>query len=115
MLARSVYSDEPQTATGTHAVPWPEALLPRHVKITGAAPAFGFERCEDVNCQVQADGTASSCGRLACPACGCGGTNLAILDLVAASSGSTVGCSCGHSWLQEEQRFRVPSVVAVFD
>jgi hypothetical protein len=77
---------------------------PRHLKITGAAPAYGFERCEDVSCTVEADGTASSCGRLACPSCGCGGTNLTTVALLDAGSATSIGCSCGYSWVRTELR-----------
>jgi hypothetical protein len=78
---------------------------PRHLKVTGVAPAFGFERCEDVGCSVATDGIASSCGRPACPSCGCGGTNLAALGLVDAASGVHMRCSCGHSWMRNAPLF----------
>jgi|GEM_PF-6190041 hypothetical protein len=74
----------------------PPAL--RHLKVTGHGPAFGFEPCEDVGCRVGADGVATSCGRLACPACGCSGTNLSALELVTASD-RWLRCTCGHAWL----------------
>jgi hypothetical protein len=77
---------------------------PRHLKVTGAAPAFGFERCEDVACSVASDGTASSCGRLACPSCGCGGTNLTTVPLLDAGSATSIGCSCGYAWVRTELR-----------
>jgi len=80
-----------------------DAAQPRHLKITGAAPAFGFERCEDVNCRVEIDGTATSCGRIACPVCGCGGTNLSTIALFENAAGMRVRCSCGYSWMREEQ------------
>lgn len=70
---------------------------PRHLKVTGHKPAFGFEPCEDVGCLVPGDGVASSCGRLACPSCGCGGTNLASVELRGA--GRRLTCTCGHTWL----------------
>jgi hypothetical protein len=72
---------------------------PRHLKVTGHRPAFGYEPCEDLGCSVLDDGVTSSCGRIACPSCGCGGTNLAAMQLVGAPSGRRVRCSCGHSWL----------------
>src|SRR5579864_3605339 len=53
------------------------STVPRHLKVTGHTPALGYEPCEDVGCAVPGDGVASSCGRIACPACGCSGTNLA--------------------------------------
>ena len=81
----------------------PELTLPRHLKVTGVAPAFGYERCEDTACVVAADGSTSSCGRLACPACGCGGTNLTGLELVHYEPHTRVRCTCGHSWLLGEQ------------
>ena len=72
----------------------------RHVKVTGAAGALGFEACEDFGCSVGAEGTTSSCGRVACPACGCSGTNLTTVDLVDAFAGARLRCTCGHSWLR---------------
>jgi hypothetical protein len=77
-----------------------ELTTPRHVKVTGVRPAFGYEPCEDVGCTVGGDGVASSCRRTACPACGYGGTNLFELGLVDAASGTHVRCSCGHTWLR---------------
>ncbi len=74
----------------------------RHLKVTGASPAFGFERCEDPGCLVGSDGTASSCGRLACPICGCGGTNLTTLTLVDAGADVRLRCSCGHAWTRSD-------------
>ena len=53
----------------------------------GHSPAFGYEPCEDVGCLVPGAGVASSCGRLACPSCGCSGTNLATLQAVGSSAG----------------------------
>lgn len=82
----------------------PQALLgrpaPRHLKVTGASPAFGFERCEDPGCSVDTGGTASSCGRVACPVCGCGGTNLETVALLGSALGVEVRCSCGHAWVR---------------
>jgi hypothetical protein len=84
----------PEVWLGEHA-------QPRHLKITGAAPAFGFERCEDTDCHVGIDGNATSCGRIACPMCGCGGTNLTTIGLLSVAVGVRVGCSCGYSWVSE--------------
>jgi hypothetical protein len=78
-------------------------VSPRHLKVTGAAPAFGFEACEDVGCAVGLDGEASSCGRVACPACGCGGTNLATIELLDSLTRVRVRCTCGYSWLRDER------------
>ncbi len=72
----------------------------RHLKVTGAAPAFGFEPCEDIGCNVGVEGQASSCGRLACPACGCSGTNLSAIELLDSLSRARVQCTCGYSWLR---------------
>lgn len=72
---------------------------PRHLKVTGHRPAFGYEPCEDPGCSVPGDGVASSCGRVACPACGCGGTNLVRAELAGVAAARSVTCSCGHSWL----------------
>jgi hypothetical protein len=76
--------------------------FPRHLKVTGPAPAFGFERCEDIGCTVDAGGTASSCGRLACPVCGCGGTNLTTMELLDDGAATRMRCSCGHAWMREQ-------------
>jgi hypothetical protein len=81
----------------THETP---AGALRHLKVTGAAPALGFERCEDAGCSVGPEGTASSCGRLACPACGCSGTNLSTIGLVDELAGVRLSCTCGYSWLR---------------
>jgi hypothetical protein len=79
------------------------APMPRHLKVTGAGPAFGFEPCEDVGCSIGIDGTASSCGRVACPACGCGGTNLSTVELVDSLARLRVRCTCGCSWVRSER------------
>ena len=83
----------------TFVLPSSEPAL-AHLKVTGAAPAFGFERCEDVGCTVGHDATASSCGRTACPACGCSGTNLTSIELLDSQARVRVRCTCGHSWLR---------------
>jgi hypothetical protein len=77
----------------------------RHVKVTGAAGALGFEPCEDFGCSVGAEGTTSSCGRVACPACGCSGTNLTTVDLVDAFAGARLRCTCGYSWMRARRSF----------
>lgn len=74
-------------------------VSPRHLKVTGHGPAFGYEPCEDVGCAVLPNGVASSCERVACPSCGCGGTNLASIELVGFAAGRRLRCTCGHSWL----------------
>jgi hypothetical protein len=76
--------------------------VPRHLKVTGAAPALGFEPCEDVGCAVGSDGHASSCGRVACPVCGCSGTNLSTMELVDAGTRLRVRCTCGFSWVRAQ-------------
>ncbi len=82
----------------------PTQTTPRHLKVTGAAPAYGFEPCEDIGCAVGHEGHASSCGRVACPACGCSGTNLSTIELVDISARVRIRCSCGFSWIRTEQR-----------
>jgi hypothetical protein len=76
--------------------------VPRHLKVTGPAPTFGFEPCEDVGCTVEMDGKATSCGRAACPACGCGGTNLSRIQLVDSAS-VRVRCTCGYAWVSADE------------
>jgi hypothetical protein len=71
---------------------------PRHVKVTGNVPAFGYEPCEDFGCTVGADGIASSCRRSACPSCGFGGTNITMVELVGGSE-VRARCTCGHVWV----------------
>jgi len=71
----------------------------RHLKVTGHRPAFGYEPCEDIGCSVPGDGVASSCGRIACPECGCSGTNLSSMQAFGTSEGRWLHCSCGHSWV----------------
>jgi hypothetical protein len=80
-----------------------QVRTPRHVKVTGVLPAFGYEPCEDVGCTVGHNGVASSCGRVACPVCGYGGTNLIELQLVDAAMGAHLRCACGHTWLHGER------------
>jgi len=75
-----------------------EREAPRHLKVSGVSPALGLERCEDPGCVVLADGTASSCGRLACPSCGCSGTNLSTFHLSHLALGSALSCTCGHTF-----------------
>ena len=70
----------------------------RHLKVSGARPALGFARCEDPGCVVLADGTCSSCGRLACPSCGCSGTNLSTFELSHLALTGELSCHCGHSF-----------------
>ena len=73
---------------------------PRHVKVTGHSRAFGFEPCEDVGCSVDPGGTATSCGRIACPSCGCSGTNVTTMQLVGVGSDRHRRCGCcGHAWM----------------
>ena len=71
---------------------------PRHVKVTGHAPAFGYEPCEDFGCAVGADGVASSCRRTACPNCGFGGTSVAMIGLLGGTDVRARCTSCGHGW-----------------
>jgi hypothetical protein len=98
----------PVTATLREA-----ASVPRHVKITGAAPAFGFERCEDADCRVAPDGFTTSCGRLACPVCGCGGTNLMTFELIGVEGVVSMRCSCGHAWSLQREHAGIPAGIAV--
>lgn len=73
----------------------------RHLKVSGVSPTFGFEACEDPGCVVAWDAIASSCGRLACPACGCSGTNLSTIQLSHLAPGERLDCyACGHAWFQ---------------
>ncbi len=46
-----------------------------HIKVT--VGGLSFEHCEDPGCTVDDDGRAS-CGRVACPACGCGGAKFSL-------------------------------------
>jgi hypothetical protein len=72
---------------------------PRHVKVTGNVPAFGYEPCEDVGCTVASNGIASSCSRTACPNCGFGGTNLTMVQIVGGTDERARCSSCGHAWM----------------
>ncbi len=72
------------------------ALAPRHLKTSSVG---SLEPCEDADCSAGADGVASSCGRLACPACGCSGVNLSTMQLAHVWQGLRVACSCGYSWI----------------
>ena len=84
------------------AAPQPRSEPLRHLKVTGHAPAFGYEPCEDVFCTVGSDGRAGSCGRDACPACGCSGTNLTTVRLEA-SDAMRLSCTCGYAWRRGER------------
>ena len=53
LMATTFHSTAFQSTT--FALPPSEPAL-AHLKVTGAAPAFGFERCEDVGCSVGHDG-----------------------------------------------------------
>jgi hypothetical protein len=86
-----------EVAMGQAEVSLSEA--PRHLKVTGHHPAFGYEPCEDVGCIVPGEGVASSCGRIACPVCGLGGTNLSVMHIVDTATGRWLRCTCGHSWV----------------
>jgi hypothetical protein len=70
---------------------------PRHVKVTGHRPAFGYEPCEDIGCTVDGDGIATSCGRAACPNCGYGGANVTMMLMVGGTE-LHARCTCGHMW-----------------
>jgi hypothetical protein len=59
-----------------------------HIKVYDGGSTF--EHCEDPGCFVDDDGHAA-CGRIACPACGCGGANIA-------ATGDALLCDCGHAW-----------------
>ncbi len=63
-----------------------------HIKARYDEGGFMLERCEDPGCSVGDDGHAD-CGRLACPACGTGGSNLT------GGTEGPVSCSCGHIWV----------------
>ncbi len=72
---------------------------PRHVKVSGRIPMFGYERCEDDGCVVGLDGVASSCGRTACPECGSGGANLTAVSTGGGKAAAVLlECTCGNSW-----------------
>ena len=72
---------------------------PRHVRVSGRLPMFRYERCA-ASCVVLADGSASGCGELACPACGSGGSNLALTATSPGDEGrpARASCTCGHVW-----------------
>ena len=78
-----------------------ELKAPRHLKVSGHAPCLGLEPCEDPGCVVPWEAVASSCGRLACPVCGCSGTNLSTIQLSHIQGDERVTCSCGHAWVQQ--------------
>jgi hypothetical protein len=69
-----------------------------HIKVRLADGGVALERCEDPGCRVDVEGHAT-CGRLACPACGCGGANLSAAQEHDLLHSEPVGCSCGHLWM----------------
>ncbi len=62
-----------------------------HIKTRGFHGQHSLERCEDPGCNVHANGHAD-CGRLACPTCGLGGSNLSAPDALE----GLVRCECGQ-------------------
>ena len=72
--------------------------LKRHIKVRHGADGTALQRCEDPDCRVAGDGIAE-CGRLACPACGSGGSNLSTADLAFLPRAIGVACDCGFSWI----------------
>jgi hypothetical protein len=61
-----------------------------HIKVRIQEGVLAYERCEDFDCNVDPAGVAS-CGRDACPSCGCSGANVT-------ANGPDRVCSCGHWW-----------------
>src|SRR6202035_3837053 len=100
MLEYSAYTPPANNPSPSTDGRWAGEATPRHLKVTGVSPAYGFERCEDVGCSVQSDGIASSCGRHACPACGCGGTHLTAIGLLESAGALHMRCSCGYAWMR---------------
>jgi hypothetical protein len=65
------------------------AIAIKHIKVWQRDGGLTLEPCEDDGCSVDAAGHAS-CGRAACPECGCGGANLS------AGPGKSLFCTCGY-------------------
>ena len=71
----------------------------RHLKTRLQEGGMTIEPCEDWLCVVDRSGVAS-CGRLACPECGCSGSCLSLPQLRAGVP-EAVSCTCGHVWIAE--------------
>jgi len=72
--------------------------LRRHIKVRHSFDGTSLEYCEDDGCSVASGGRAD-CGRLACPSCGSGGSNLSTVDFAFLPPGIGVRCECGYSWI----------------
>ena len=70
-----------------------------HLKASVDDGGLTFSRCEDTGCTVDENGHATSCGRLACPACGTSGSVLSSADFSMLGAGEPVACRCGHIWI----------------
>ena len=68
-----------------------------HRFVLASENGLTVEPCEIEECSVSERGWAT-CGSLACPACGRGGSNLSDTQVVPESADSRILCSCGHSW-----------------
>ena len=55
------------------------------------------EPCDVDACSV-APGGRTTCGSIACPACGRGGSNLSITQLLPQPEDGLIWCGCGHRW-----------------
>lgn len=84
-------------AVAPHAIPVGRAHF--KASIDGGGGDLALSRCEDPGCAVDENGHATSCGRLACPACGTSGAVLSSTDFSLLGSGEPVACRCGHIWI----------------
>jgi hypothetical protein len=67
----------------------------RYLWATGAG--LTIEPCSTDECSVDARGR-TTCGGLACPACGRGGSNLSVTQLLPQPDDGCIHCGCGHAW-----------------
>ena len=79
--------------------PQPAPAGRAHLKASFDGGDLTLSHCEDPGCTVDENGHATSCGRLACPACGTSGSVLSSGDFSLLRSGEPVGCRCGHIWI----------------
>ena len=67
----------------------------RHSSVSGSG--VSVEPCPTEGCTVDGRGRAV-CGGLACPACGRGGANLSVTQLLPQPDDGRIHCGCGYAW-----------------
>jgi hypothetical protein len=68
-----------------------------HRSLWASGSGLTVEPCATRSCTVDAGGR-TTCGGIACPACGRGGANLSLTQLLPQPDDGCVHCGCGHAW-----------------